>query len=48
MAYWEKADLEARLSADVVRQILDDNNDGDAEADPIARLQSDRERSLSV
>lgn len=40
-AYFDKADLEARLSATIVQQIYDDNNDGTADASPIARLIAD-------
>ncbi len=36
---WTQDDLEAELSAEVVRQFLDDDNDGDADADPLLRLQ---------
>lgn len=41
MAYISKADLEARLSAVVVRQICDDNNDGAPDTDVIARIIED-------
>lgn len=39
--YWVQADLEDRLSAEVVKQILDDNLDGAADATPVTRLQKD-------
>lgn len=41
MAYWELSDLEDRLSAEVVLQILDDDNDGVVDVTPLERLQSD-------
>lgn len=41
MAYWSQSDLEDRLSAAVVRQILDDDDDGVADASAIVRLQAD-------
>ncbi len=34
-------DLEGRLSVEKVRQIYDDNNDGDADTNPIERLRLD-------
>jgi len=41
LPYWFVGDLENRLSAEVVLQIFDDDNDGEADAGPIARLQLD-------
>lgn len=41
MPYWEKSDLEARLGAEPVRQVLDDDNDGEADDAAIAALQAD-------
>lgn len=41
LPYWALGDLEDRLSKEVVRQCLDDNNDGDADPGPVARLQAD-------
>jgi phage gp36-like protein len=41
MPYWEKADLEARLGAEKLRQILDDDNDGEADDAAIEMLQAD-------
>lgn len=41
MAYWALADLQNRISAEAVRQILDDNNDGTADGGPVALLQTD-------
>jgi phage gp36-like protein len=37
-AYATKRDLEKRLSADVVRRIYDDNNDGDTDSDAVDAL----------
>jgi phage gp36-like protein len=42
-SYISQADLEARLSAKVVRQICDDNNDGKADPSAIARIIEDAE-----
>lgn len=39
--YFTSDDLEDRLSRDVVRQILDDNNDGAADANAVDRLLKD-------
>lgn len=39
--FFTKAQLEARISAKVVRQIFDDNNDGTADTDPIDQLRAD-------
>lgn len=36
---WEQSDLEAELSSEVVRQFLDDDNDGNADNDALQRLQ---------
>jgi phage gp36-like protein len=41
MSYWAQADLEDRVGAELVRQILDDDNSGGADSGPIARLQLD-------
>lgn len=41
LPYWLLSDLENRLSAEVVRQVFDDNGDGVADAAVIVRLQSD-------
>lgn len=41
MALFTLDELKERLSAEVVRQIYDDDNDGDADAGPIARLIAD-------
>lgn len=41
MPYWVLADLEARISKDVVRQVYDDNNFGNPDTDAIAQLQAD-------
>lgn len=41
MAFWSQADLEARIGAETVRQILDDNVDGTVDSAPLARLQAD-------
>lgn len=46
MAYITQADLEARLSPAVVRQICDDNNDGAPDATVIARLIEDAEAKV--
>lgn len=40
-AYFTQSDLENRLSANVVARALDDNNDGSADAGPVARLIAD-------
>lgn len=39
--YITQSQLEARLSAEVVRQIYDDDNNGSADASPIAQLLAD-------
>jgi phage gp36-like protein len=39
--YIAQADLESRLSADVVRRLLDDDRDGSADATPVARVIAD-------
>ena len=39
--YITQADLEARLSVEVVKQILDDDNDGAADATPVDQLCKD-------
>lgn len=39
--YFTKAQLEARISAKTVREILDDNNDGTADFDAVEQLQKD-------
>lgn len=41
MPYWIKSDLEARLGAEPVRQMLDDDNDGEADDAAIEALQAD-------
>lgn len=41
--YVNQADVEARLSADVVRRVLDDNNDGLADESPLSRVIADAE-----
>jgi len=41
MAYWTQTDLENRLSAEVVRQVFDDDNNGTADTGPLAQLQQD-------
>lgn len=41
LPYWSLSDLESRISAEVVRQVLDDNNDGFADETSISRLQAD-------
>lgn len=41
MAYWDLSDLQARISAEAVRQGYDDDNDGTPDAAAIARLQVD-------
>lgn len=41
MAFWALSDLQARLSAETVKQILDDDNDGTADTEPLARLRAD-------
>lgn len=41
LPYWTQEDLENRVSVETVRQVLDDDNDGSADAGPIARLQAD-------
>ena len=39
MKLWEQSDLEAELSAEVVRQVFDDDNSGEADETAITRLQ---------
>lgn len=39
--YFTKAELEARVGARTVQRILDDDNDGDADDDPIERIRLD-------
>ena len=46
MAYIDQADVEARLSKAVVRQICDDNNDGTPDPTVIARLIEDAEAKV--
>lgn len=41
--YISQAMLENRLSAAVVRRVMDDNNDGTADANPLAQLIADAE-----
>jgi phage gp36-like protein len=41
--YTSQAMLENRLSAAVVRRVLDDNNDGTADTDPVTQLLEDAE-----
>lgn len=43
MTYIVQADLEDRVSAEVARQILDDNLDGTVDANPLARVIADAE-----
>lgn len=43
MTYIVQADLEARVGAEAVRQILDDNRDGTPDAAPLARVIADAE-----
>src|SRR5690348_14231244 len=39
--YFTEEDLEARLSKAVVRRILDDNNDGETDYDPLQQIRKD-------
>lgn len=41
LPYWLLSDLEDRLSAEVVRQVFDDDNSGVADSSAIQRLQAD-------
>ncbi|MBU1028535.1 MAG: DUF1320 domain-containing protein, partial [Nanoarchaeota archaeon] len=43
MTYIVQADIENRISAEVARQILDDNLDGTVDANPLARVIADAE-----
>jgi phage gp36-like protein len=40
-AYFTRADLEDRMSADVVLRVFDDNNDGNSDSSSIARFIAD-------
>ncbi len=46
MAYWSQTDLENRLSPQIVKQILDDDNDGFADVGAVARLQADSDSKV--
>lgn len=41
MPYWDQQDLEARISPETVRQIFDDDYNGNVDGSAIARLQAD-------